>query len=70
MKLIGCPESHILFVGMSTQMKMGLIAEENEAENSWVVFDSFRNALTKFNPFPLVCVRLLLEDLYLVWKQC
>ena len=51
MRLIGCPESHALFVDMSTQMKMGLIAEENEAENFWVVFDFFRNALTKFNPY-------------------
>ena len=39
-------------------MKMGLIAKENKAENSWFVFDSFRKALTKFNPFSLICVSL------------
>ena len=69
MRLIECPELHVLFIDTSTQMKMGLITEENEAEKSWAVFDSFRNALTKFNPFSLVCISLLLEDLYFVWKQ-
>lgn len=70
MGLIWCPESHVLFVYMSTQMKMGLILEENEVEKSRVVFKSFRNALAKLKPFHFVCIGLLLEDLYLVGKQC
>ena len=48
MGLIRCPKLHILFVDMFTEMKMSFTAEENEVENSGVVFNSFRNALTEF----------------------
>ena len=48
MGLIRCPKLHILFVDMFTEMKMSFTNEENEVENSGVVFNSFRNALTEF----------------------
>ena len=48
MGLIRCPKSYVLFVDMPPEIKMGFIAEENEVENSRVVFNSFRNALGEF----------------------
>ena len=49
MGLIRCIKVQVLFVDMSTEMKMGFIAEENEVEDSRVVFNSFRDALAESN---------------------
>ena len=50
MGLVICPKLHVLFVDISTHVKMGSITEQNQVDNN-LVLNTFTNTRTKFDLF-------------------